>query len=288
MTTGGSHRALLLLIGLLLALSLLCSSAGAQHRDYLSGEEAGGIGAGTLATLFVGHAVRQSGNDNGPRWCRPLPVEASITKWLGGEPKLGKRNFLDDNFGSAVSTVTGGILVGVTDLAYPADNREQDALQGQFLYYSGSLANKGLTDFFKGLVRRRRPLCSLAPELAAQRAEPVQPTDNRSFYSGHASSAFYAMTFLNKRIRSTMRREMSHSEYCDWRWVPSVVTYGWATYVGLSRIQAYRHYLSDVAVGAIAGTLVATLFYSFDDDLEPPDDPTVGSAPMMLRVSFRF
>ncbi len=288
MATSGSRKALALLLGVTLTVCMPCANTLAGERDYLSGGEAAGIGASSLATFFVGYRVRHSDDGDGPRWRDPLPIETSISRWLGGEPKLGKRNFLDDNFGSAISTLIGGGLVLATDLSYPVDDRAHDVLQGQFLYYFGSLANKGLTDMFKGTFRRKRPFVFLAPELAAQREGPVHPEDNRSFYSGHASSAFYAMTFLNKRVRSTMRREMSLSDYHEWRWVPSVVTYGWASVVALSRIQAYRHYLSDVAVGAIAGTLVATLFYSFDDDLEPPDDPTVGTTPMMFRVSFSF
>jgi len=39
-------------------------------------------------------------------------------------------------------------------------------------------------------------------------------------------------------------------------------------------------------VGAIAGTLIATLFYSFADDYAPPDGAT--SAPMVIQITISF
>jgi membrane-associated phospholipid phosphatase len=39
------------------------------------------------------------------------------------------------------------------------------------------------------------------------------------------------------------------------------VLYGWAGYVGYSRIHDRKHYLTDVLIGAASGTLVSYLLY---------------------------
>ena len=99
-----------------------------------------------------------------------------------------------------------------------------DIWQDQFVYYSGVLATKGITDFFKGTVARQRPFVYCKPDLAARRTDPSQADDHHSFFSGHASAAFYAMTFLNLRVREAMRQDMSPDDYRGKRWIPSTLS----------------------------------------------------------------
>ncbi|MCP4684268.1 MAG: phosphatase PAP2 family protein [bacterium] len=278
-------QALLILLPVVL---VLCHSALAGDDDYLSTGEAVSIGAGSLAVTALGHYVKHRGPVSQPRWTSPLPLEEGLSRLLGGKPKLGKRNFLDDNFGAAMTTTGAGVLLFATDLAYPPEEKTKNLLQSQFLFNFGAFATKGVTDLFKGLVRRQRPLCYCAPDLAEMRDQPVQPDDFHSFFSGHSSSAFYSMTFLNLRVRSVMRREMSSDEYRKWRWVSPALSFGWASFVALSRIQAYKHYVSDVTVGAIAGVLMATLYYSFTADAQSSVKEASSGAPMMLQVTFSF
>jgi hypothetical protein len=42
--------------------------------------------------------------------------------------------------------------------------------------------------------------------------------------------------------------------------------YGWAGYVGYSRIKDKKHYLSDVLVGAAAGSLISYFIYDSNDN----------------------
>ena len=260
----------------------------AGESDYLSAGEVASIGAASLGTMGFGLWVKHHGGVNPARWSAPLPLEEGVSRLFGGTPRPGKRNFLDDNLGSASTTAGAGLLLFVSDLAYPPEDKTKNLWQDQFLFHSGAFATKGITDLFKGLVRRERPFSYLAPELAGQRQPPVQADDFHAFFSGHASSAFYAMTFLNLRVRSIMRREMSPEDYRNWRWLSPTLAFGWASFVALSRIQAYRHYLSDVSVGAIVGVLIATLYYSWANDFEPPDSPGASSPPMSLQITFTF
>ena len=254
--------------------------------DYLSTGEVIGIAGGTLGTFALGRFVRTSNAHTPPRWSKPPGVDLWFTDLLGGKPSPGPSNFMDTDLASVLNVVVTGTVIGALDAGYPRDHRGKDILQGQFVYYSGALTQKAVHDIFKGLVRRQRPLMRLAPEIAAQRDIPVQSRDNESFYSGHASSAFFAMTFLNKQTRDVMRRELTDSEYNSWSWVSPVVTYAWASFVALSRVHAYQHYFTDILAGAVAGWFIGELFFSWVDDYGYNEEGSSHGNRLLLRVTF--
>jgi len=72
-------------------------------------------------------------------------------------------------------------------------------------------------------------------KMAAQRTRPDGTT--LSFPSGHTSSAFASATVLQRHFG----------------WKAGVPAYALATYVATSRMEDNRHYLSDVAFGAVLG-----------------------------------
>ena len=174
------------------------------------------------------------------------------------------------------------------DLKWPqADKQGKLAVQNLFLYGAGLLATKGVTDLTKGIVARPRPLPCLEPELAGLRTNIDHAYDHNSFFSGHASSAFFAMTFLNKRIRAIMRNEMTVGKYDKYSWVSPAFSFSWATFVGWTRIHAYKHFPTDIIVGAAAGILMAELFYSFND-FDIPLSPTTQPQPIRPMFSIRL
>lgn len=86
-----------------------------------------------------------------------------------------------------------------------------------------------------------------------------------------------------------MRRELSADDYRDYRWISPTVLFGWASFVGWSRLHAYKHYLSDVILGSMAGWLLAELFFSLLDDADSADMKTAGESPQMLfKLGFSF
>ncbi len=257
--------------------------AGDGDEGYLTSSEIGAIFLGTGTILVAGNAVRHNYEPGTPKWIEPTGLERSLSRWLGGRPKPGPDNFMDTDRAALFSILTTGALIISTDLAYPRHDRTRDVLQNQYLYFTGALVNKGINDFVKGSIARLRPMSYFYPEMA--QADNLAGTDNaqHSFYSGHASSAFFSMTFLNHRLRDAMRQEMTAAEFNDWGWVSSTVTYGWATFVALSRIHAYKHYLFDVLAGAVMGFLIGEVFYGLADDVEK--STTDNSNKLMVKVT---
>ncbi len=254
-------------------------------EEYLSAEEVGAIGAVSVGTIFLGKHVSKIDSSKSSLIDNPFPLENAIQSWLGGEYYVGKSNFLDSHLGSAVTPVGAGVALTLANLSYPRGATKQDVGQDLLLFTSGLLATAGVTKLAKGLVARPRPYVRNDFSFESKRYTGDLRYKNSSFFSGHTSSAFFAVTFLNLRVRDTMRREMSRGDYLDWRWAPPLLLYSWASAVGWSRIHAYRHYLSDVVVGAVVGWLLAELYYSFSEELEIRDPNGPGAVSTLFRIS---
>lgn len=267
--------------------AILCFCLGlpalSQAGGFLSAEDAGIITASTIGVFVLGHHVKRLDSTKTPLIGGPILFDRKLQRFLGGDCSADKSNFLDNEFGSAVTPVAAALIMFTVDSKWPqADKQGKLAAQNLFLFSAGLLATKGITDLAKGIVARPRPLPCLEPELAGLRTNIDHAYDHNSFFSGHASSAFFAMTFLNKRIRAIMRNEMTVGKYDKYSWVSPAFSFSWATFVGWTRIHAYKHFPTDIIVGAAAGILMAELFYSFND-YQPP---LAGPQPQAVRQLF--
>lgn len=98
-----------------------------------------------------------------------------------------------------------------------------------------SMAVAGGTTFaLKELVHERRP----------------DRSDNNSFPSGHTSISFAAAASLEKR----------------YGWHAGLPAFLVASFVGVGRVEASKHYVHDVLAGAAIGTLSGMLLTSKHDD----------------------
>ena len=257
----------------------------AMAEEYLDAAELGTIGTVSAGIEWLGTRVSRVGKNRRPIIRGHLPLEEKFQRWLGGDCKLGSRNFLDGRTGAIATAVGSGLLLTVNNLAYPRDEKGKDAAQDLFLMISGAFATRGLTNITKGIFARERPFVCIYGDSAKDVSSSSHTYRYNSFFSGHASGAFFAAGYLNLRVRHTMLREMSPGDYRGWRWASSGITIGWASFVALSRVHAYKHHLSDVIVGSAAGILMAELFFSFNNTNKTPIQGPSG-APILFRVTF--
>jgi membrane-associated phospholipid phosphatase len=150
----------------------------------------------------------------------------------------------------------------------------------QALYYT-----KVVTHLAKRNIRRHRP----------------DGSDTYAFFSGHASTAFATSTFLYLEAcdfidaQAQQRGAGGHAQSLPllspqgWKMLSFGVLYGWAGYVGYSRIHDKKHYLTDVLVGAASGTVISYLLYPHQEKNEKVRMgllPASGGAAFGLAVRF--
>ena len=105
------------------------------------------------------------------------------------------------------------------------------------------------------------------PEYELERVPvPAQPDREAtlSFFSLHASSSFCLAAFVSRDVGDHFVTRGVDPALA--RLVPSVVLYGAAGAIALSRIIDQKHYLTDVGLGAIVGAGVGNLFYAVHFD----------------------
>jgi len=95
---------------------------------------------------------------------------------------------------------------------------------------------EGLTELLKHTVGRERP----------------SGNSNTSFPSGHTSFAFSMATFVQRRVKDLGT---------GWSGDLGYLAYLPAAYVGIDRVEANRHWPSDVAFGAFPGILLTNVVY---------------------------
>ena len=174
-----------------------------------------------------------------------------IDSWTPHQVKAGPSRVSDVlAIGAGVGAVGTGLVRGV-------ESGEWVGLGAS----GGTLAvTLGLTEATKRLSNRRRPY-TWDPEHPAvgvpgycSSSAPLTPDDCKSFFSGHtalaAASSFSAVRDLQLRGGLTARRDLR-------------LAYGTALVVTLStatlRVMAGKHYVTDVAVGALVGTGLGVL-----------------------------
>ena len=134
---------------------------------------------------------------------------------------------------TAVLAVAGPVALDLADVG-----ASKPFLEDTVVFAETLLVNGAVTNLAKYTVQRPIPRVYSGLTNA--------PADYRSFYSGHTSATFAALT------AGSMTWTLRHGGTW-WPWVVTVVV---GVSVGLERVYAARHFPSDVLVGAAAGTLV--------------------------------
>lgn len=125
----------------------------------------------------------------------------------------------------------------------------KDSYKNIFVFRKSLIYTYIFTEYVKSIVKRTRP----------------DGEDNRSFFSGHTSTTFAAATYLWHELDDFYDNWNVTQNNSTLKSVFKISTlsalYGWAGFVGYSRIKDDKHYLSDVIVGAAVGTLISHFVY---------------------------
>lgn len=184
----------------------------------------------------------------------PPGFDQTFRGWLKDDDF--EKNFVLDNasdisvgaaFGAAVLSAIGEERAGRTML---------DDATGVIEVY---LFDKGASGLVKNVIGRQRPEIEFIHEQedltpAERELEEAKRTNHQSFYSGATSRQFalaaYSHRLVARRLTGKGARAASFLGF-----------HALAAYVGVSRMQSDRHYLSDVIAGAAAGIFIGRGFY---------------------------
>jgi hypothetical protein len=149
------------------------------------------------------------------------------------------------------------------ELFTDADMRNE--MRGTLGLYKSLMYTQVITQMAKNVVHRTRP----------------DGSDAKSFFSGHTSTTFAAAAFLQREADHIITNwdALDNSDLLRnaLRAGAASVLYGWAGYVGYSRMYDGKHYLSDVVVGALIGTLIGNFVYEQVNDSESSIMPSLGA-----------
>jgi len=148
------------------------------------------------------------------------------------------------NTADTISNVTVGLAILAPPVAdWLALGASRTLLDDVIVFTESLTLNSAVNTAVKYAVQRPIPRAYSDPQAAAS------PSSYRSFYSGHTSLAFAALSTasvtLDKRYGFT--------------WQPWAVSVLIGASVGAERVLAGYHFYTDVVAGAVAGTAVGTL-----------------------------
>lgn len=148
-------------------------------------------------------------------------------------------------------------------------------------FHQAILYNTAITHLAKRNLNRMRP----------------DGSDTQSFFSGHTSTAFMTSTFLYLELRDFFEAKAEQGNLPlmstnGWKWLSAATLFGWASYVGYSRIHDRKHYPTDVVVGAASGALISYLVYPRHSRTLPSHSPSwhfgAGLSRSGLQMSVHF
>lgn len=172
--------------------------------------------------------------------CDPSQVNAFDRGTVGDHSK-----FADDlSDVTVVAAMAATPVLDVLDLGW-----REELLEDAVVYAETMAIDAAAVSITKAAVQR--PL----PRVVAGQAPEIVNTPNgyRSFYSGHTTATVAALS------AGAMTYTLRHGDTAWQRTWPWLVTGAVGASVGVERVLAGRHYVSDVLVGAAAGALIGTL-----------------------------
>jgi membrane-associated phospholipid phosphatase len=175
------------------------------------------------------------------RWCDPPAFDASVRDALRW-PATDVATVLS----YVTATLQPALMFGMDAFAARRVGPPRNAWVDALLIAEATTIAMSINQIVKLAVGRERPFVHDLPEDAKPRT--ANPSDNNlSFYSAHTGLTFAVAASAG--TIATMRRY----RLAPWIWTVGLAG---AAVTGYLRIAADRHYATDVAVGAVMGSLV--------------------------------
>ncbi len=180
-------------------------------------------------------------------------------------------NFFEGDLGSLYHPLfaTGAVLLASVSVAGAHGYRDSLARAVPLLWL-GVAGNTFPTQIAKKSFGRERPYLKF-DNRAAIHEFGTGDDARKSFYSGHASTAFFSAAFMDRVLADVI--QSSEPEYAlrsssPWkmrliRLGQAGLLYGLAAGVAYSRIEIDQHYMTDVLAGGFAGAVHGHLLYQF-------------------------
>jgi membrane-associated phospholipid phosphatase len=200
------------------------------------------------------------------RWCQPPQLDL----WARGELRWNDTQAASTASDVLQLLIPAGAAATLWVQAAPHGNRE--VVEDLLVFTESVSTTILLTQGAKYAVLRLRPD-------AWARGTVESPDDKLSFWSGHTGFAFGAAAAATQIARLRGRS--------GWKWL-AAASFGAAAVTGYLRVAADRHWLTDVAAGAVAGTatglVVPLLVFQPADGRKPA--VSLAPAPGGLAVIF--
>ena len=207
----------------------------------------------------------------------PPGLDLWVRDGLMGEPIT---NFVLENRAEVGAVLTLGAAIWANLGEEGAGRRIADDVTGIVEVW---FFDKGASGLVKNIIGRQRPVLEFIDDAdltpAEEAEEEAKRTNHQSFYSGSASRQFSLMSYADAivagRVKSRGARVASFLGF-----------YGYAAYVGYSRIRNDDHYFTDVVAGAAAGIFIGRGFYKLHHRPgEPPHEDKPSTEPRVRLQS---
>lgn len=188
-------------------------------------------------------------DEDKPFSVQPFGIDRSIANSVGISGRHSPGSMDQNYIPSLIMYSRLGYSI-VNNLISPESSSPKE-YQNIFLMYKSMAYTAAITEVSKRLINRSRP----------------DGSDTKSFFSGHTSSTFAAATFLYREMDDVLDdwnvTKNDKALRTSLKTASFTLLYGWAGYVGYSRMMDNKHYLSDVLLGAAVGTVVSNFIYDF-------------------------
>lgn len=206
------------------------------------------------ALHFANHYSYFDNPDDKPFQFQALDFERDLAGTVGVPGSRSIGNIHPEDIANIVLLSRTAYTIGEDMLTEKGSSKK--SYKHAFGLYKAMAYTEVSTQVMKNIVNRSRPDAS----------------DTKSFFSGHTSLSFAMCSFMQREVDDLLVHwDVLADE--DWRRVARIggfaLFYGWASYVGYSRMRDNKHYFSDVLIGALIGTLFGNFVYDTylaDDD----------------------